>query len=313
MPAERAFTLLVNPTSGGGRAQQHAGVVERRLRRAGVPVHVRPSLSLAEGRAEAAEAVARAKADTGHEHVVVVAGGDGSVHTLLQAVGDSGVPIGVVPAGSGDDAARAWGLGRGEPHAVAEHLLHAPVQTVDLGRAEAADGTVTWFGTVLAAGFDARVSERALGLTRVPPAVRYLVAVVAELRGFRPLSYRLRLDGEPADTDAMLVALANSASYGSGMQVCPDAHPADGWLDVLVLEPLPTREFLRVFPRVYRGTHLSHPAVQVRRVQDAVVDAADVLAFADGEPVGRLPLRVSVAPATLRVVSPALPARTPDR
>jgi diacylglycerol kinase (ATP) len=305
---ERAFTLLVNPTSGGGRAHAHAGVVERALRLAGARVRVRSTLTLAEGRRAAAQAVADARADTDHEHVVVVAGGDGSVHTLLQAVGESGVPIGVVPAGSGDDAARSWGLGRGEPHQMASHLLHAPLNEVDLGRAETADGQVTWFATVLAAGFDARVSERALRLERVPPALRYLVAVVAELRGFRPIAYRLRLDDDVADTDAMLVALANAPTYGSGMRVCPDARPTDGRLDVLVLAPLPTREFVRVFPRVYRGTHLSHPAVAVRRVTHAVVDAEGVLAFADGEPVAPLPLRVSVVPGALRVVSPGVPA-----
>jgi diacylglycerol kinase (ATP) len=305
---DRAFTLLVNPASGGGRAHTHAGVVERALRAAGAPVQVWPTLTLAEGRRAAAQAVAHARADTTHEHVVVVAGGDGSVHTLLQAVAASGVPVGVVPAGSGDDAARSWGLGRGEPHQMASHLLHAPLHDVDLGWAEASDGTRTWFATVLAAGFDARVSERALRLERVPPTLRYLAAVVAELRGFRPISYRLRLDDDAVDTEAMLVALANSPSYGSGMRVCPDASPTDGRLDVLVLAPLPTPEFLRVFPRVYRGTHLSHAAVSVRRVTQAVVDADGVLAFADGEPVARLPLRVGVAPGALRVVSPGVPA-----
>ncbi len=307
MVAERFVTLLVNPGAGAGGARRHAGVVERMFRSAGASIEVRPTFSVSDARVQAAEAVARAQAEPEVEHVVAVAGGDGSVHTLLQQVGDSGVPIGVVPAGSGDDAARAWGLGRGEPHRVAEHLMHAPIAEVDLGRTETVDGTVTWFATVVAAGFDARVSERALDLGRVPPAVRYLVGVAAELRTFAPIGYRLLLDGVPLDTDAMLVAVANSPSYGSGMLVCPNADPADGLLDVLVLHPLPTAAFLRVFPRVYRGTHLSHPAVEVRRVQQVTIEAADVLAFADGEPVARLPLTVSVAPQALRVVTPGLP------
>jgi diacylglycerol kinase (ATP) len=307
MAAERVVTLLVNPRAGAGGARRHAGVVERVLRSAGASIEVRPTFSVAEARAQAAAAVARAQAEPDVQHVVAVAGGDGSVHTLLQQVGDSGVPIGIVPAGSGDDAARAWGLGRGEPHRVAEYLMHAPITEVDLGRAEASDGRVTWFATVLAAGFDARVSERALDLGRVPPAVRYLVGVIGELRTFAPISYRLLLDGVPLEADAMLVAVANTPSYGSGMLVCPNADPADGLLDVLVLHPLPTGAFLRVFPRVYRGSHLSHPAVEVRRVQQVTVDAADVLAFADGEPVARLPLQVSVAARALRVVTPGLP------
>lgn len=304
---ERVFTLLVNPTSGGGMAHAHAGVVERALRAAGARVWMRPTEDVEHARQEAAAAVARALAEPDVEHVVVAAGGDGSVHLVLQAIGDSGVPMGVVPAGSGDDAARAWGLGRGEPHRMAEVLLTAPVTPVDLGRAEAADGTVTWFATVLAAGFDARVSERSLGMTGVPASVRYLLAVAGELRGFHPISYRLVLDGEPVDTDAMLVALGNSPSYGRGMLVCPQADPTDGRLDVVLLHPIPIPEFLRVFPRVYRGTHVSHPAVQVRRVAEATVHAPDVLAFADGEPVARLPLRVSAAKGVLRLVTAGVP------
>jgi diacylglycerol kinase (ATP) len=306
VPTERTFTLLVNPGAGGGLAHGHAGVVERGLRAAGARVDVRATTDLAHAQQEAQDAVARARADTSGQHVVVVAGGDGSVHHLLQAVGDSGVPIGVVPAGSGDDAARAWGLGRGEPHRMTDVLLHSPIESVDLGRAQTASGEVTWFATVMAAGFDARVSERALQMGRVPSQLRYPVAVVAELRGFRPIGYRLWLDDEALETDAMLVAVANSPSYGSGMLVCPQADPADGRLDVLVLHPLSTGEFLRVFPRVYRGTHLGHPAVQVRRVSQVRLEA-DVLAFADGEPVARLPLHVDVAPRALRVVTPGVP------
>jgi diacylglycerol kinase (ATP) len=100
----------------------------------------------------------------------------------------------------------------------------------------------------------------------------------------------------------MLVAVANSRSYGGGMAVCPDALPDDGLLDVLVLGPLPRADFVRVFPRVYRGTHLSHPAVSVRRVRQARVDTVDVVAFVDGELLGPLPQAITVRSAALQVV-----------
>jgi diacylglycerol kinase (ATP) len=250
------------------------------------------------------QAVADAARDNGHgqAHAVVAVGGDGTVHTVLQAVGDTGVPLGVVAAGSGDDAARAWGLPRAAPERASEVLLHGRPRSVDLASARADDGRLFWFGTVVAAGFDARVSERALALHRVPPLVRYLVAVVAELRQFRPVPYELVLDGETIHTEAMLVAVANSASYGGGMRVCPDARPDDGLLDVLLLDSLPTADFVRVFPRVYRGNHVSHPAVHVRRATEVRIGGNDVTAFADGEPLARLPLTVQVRPSALHVL-----------
>lgn len=302
--ATRRLTLLVNPSAGGGRAHGHAGVVERRLRRAGASVAVRSAGSARELRdlADLAVADAQHDRDQGRAHAVVAVGGDGTVHTVLQAVGDTGVPLGVVAAGSGDDAARAWGLPRAEPDRAVEVLLHGRPRAVDLASARSDDERVFWFGTVVAAGFDARVSERALTLHRVPPLVRYLVAVVAELRQFRPLPYELVLDGETIRTEAMLVAVANSASYGGGMRVCPDARPDDGQLDVLVLDSLPTADFVRVFPRVYRGSHVSHPAVHVHRATEVRVAGNDVTAFADGEPLAGLPLTVTVRPRALHVL-----------
>lgn len=311
----RRLTLLVNPSAGGGRAHLHAGVVERQLRRAGAEVRVRAAGSAQELRALADDAVAECRAgiDTGQACAVVAVGGDGTVHTVLQAVGDSGVPLGVVAAGSGDDAARAWGLPRAEPDAAAQVLLHSRPRPMDLTGARTDDGRMFWFGTVVAAGFDARVSERALSLQRVPAVLRYVVAVVAELRHFRPLTYELEVDGETIRTEGMLVAVANSASYGGGMRVCPDARPDDGLLDVLLLDSMPTADFVRVFPRVYRGTHVTHPAVHIRHARQVRIDGNDVIAFADGEPLARLPLTVQVRPGALQVLGGVVSAAPPTQ
>lgn len=308
---QRRFTLLVNPAAGRGRARRACDIVVRELRRNGAHVDVRSASTLRQMRRWSDEAVASAQASADQQewHAVVAVGGDGSVHTVLQSVADTGVPFGAVAAGSGDDAARAWGLPRARPHAAARALLTGDPTPMDLGRCRDERGSTRFFGTVVAAGFDARVSERALRLGRVPPTVRYLAAVAAELRSLRPLHYRLVLDGVSWETDAMLVALANSRSYGGGMAVCPDADPADGLLDVLVLRPLSTAQFVRVFPRVYRGTHLSHPAVSVVRAREVRVEANDVVAFVDGERVGPLPQTVAVQPGGLRVVGAQVVAR----
>jgi diacylglycerol kinase (ATP) len=309
----RSFTLVVNPAAGKGRGHHVAGIVERRLRAAGAEVGVlaaqgpEQALDWAHAAVERATEAAQAdRAEPSPEHCLVAVGGDGTVHLALQAVQETGMPLGLVPAGSGDDAARAWGVPR-EPHQATEVLLGAPAVPVDLGRAEAGDGTVRWFATVVAAGFDAKVSERALRLPQLPSGVRYLAALGAELRALQPIEYRLALDGEAHQVQAMLVAIGNGASYGGGMLVCSGADPVDGLLDVLVLHPLPTAEFVRVFPKVYRGAHLTHRAVQMHRAAEVVVDAPNVVAFVDGEPLGPLPQRLSVRPGALRVLTSAVP------
>ena len=211
--------------------------------------------------------------------------------------------MGVVATGSGDDAARAWGLPRAAPLWAADILLHRVPRAVDLPYARGADGRDVFFATVAATGFDARVSERSLGMSAIPARLRYVAAMVAELRSFRPVHYRLTLDDQELDLTAMLVAVGNSASYGGGMRICPDARADDGLLDVLVLDPLRTLELLRVFPRVYAGTHVDHPAVSVHRVRRVHIDAGDMLAFADGEPLARLPLEITVHPQGLTVLA----------
>ena len=304
--AHRHLTLLVNPAAGNGRSRHHADVVAQRCRAAGAAVTMRSADSpdrLAELARDAVRDAARAIEQDGEAHAVVAVGGDGTVHLVLQAVGATGVPMGVVAAGSGDDAARAWGLPRAAPLSAADILLHGVPRAYDLPSARRADGRPVFFGTVVATGFDARVSERSLGLSAIPARLRYVAAMLAELRSFAPVHYRLTLGDREVELDAMLVAVANSASYGGGMRICPDAEADDGLLDVLVLDPLRTAELLRVFPRVYAGTHVNHPAVSVHRVRRVHIDAGDMLAFADGEPLARLPLEVTVHPAGLSVLA----------
>ncbi|WP_433226973.1 hypothetical protein [Microtetraspora malaysiensis] len=160
------------------------------------------------------------------------------------------------------------------------------------------------------------MNERANGIAWPPGMAKYLVALVQELRSFTPIPFRITLgsgDGaeetEVIEREAMLVAVANTSSYGAGMRVCPDARPDDGLFDVLVLGAVPKGEFLRTFPKVYRGGHVGHPAVTIRRAArvtlEAVGPGAGVVAYADGERVGPVPVTCAVVPGALRVLAPA--------
>jgi diacylglycerol kinase (ATP) len=169
-------------------------------------------------------------------------------------------------------------------------------------------GTDRWFAGVLGAGFDAVVNERANRWSWPRGRMRYNLAIARELPVFRPRDYELELDGVRHRTRAMLVAVGNGPSYGGGMQVVPDARLDDGLLDVMVLEPVSRLEFLRIFPRVYSGSHVSHPRVVLHRARSVRVEAAGIVGYADGERFGPLPLTSEVRPGALRLLAPA-PAR----
>ncbi|MEU8174767.1 YegS/Rv2252/BmrU family lipid kinase [Microbispora hainanensis] len=292
------ITVLVNPAARGGRTLRLLDPVLQRLRAGGRPVSVIVGTSAADALSRAREAVAAAPA------ALVAFGGDGLVHLAVQAVAGTAVPLGIVPAGTGNDIAGALGIPRKDPLAAADVVTAGGLRTIDAARL----GTGEWFAGVLACGFDSRVNERANGMTWPPGMAKYLVALARELRSFTPIPFRITLDGQAVEREAMLVAVANTRSYGAGMRVCPDARPDDGLLDVLVLGAMPKGEFLRTFPRVYRGGHTAHPAVTLRRARQVAIEAlhgdGDVVAYADGERAGPVPLTCAVEPGALRVLVP---------
>ena len=149
------------------------------------------------------------------------------------------------------------------------------------------------------------VNERANRMTWPKGKARYLVAIIGELRTFRPVAYRATIGDVPVDDAAMLVAVGNGVSYGGGMKVCPAAIPDDGLLDVTWLRAVSTPTFLRVFPSVFAGTHVDKPYVSTYRAREVRLDAPGQLAYADGERVGPLPISIQARPRALRVASRA--------
>jgi diacylglycerol kinase (ATP) len=289
----RRIALLVNPTSGKGRGARLLEPVAERLRSSGVDVDV------VTGRdADEAFDRVRNRVAAGVDGVVAV-GGDGLVNIALQVVAGTDVPLGVVPAGTGNDIARALGLSLADPVAAVDLVVRGATRAVDLGRANG-----RWFAGVLGSGFDSMVNERANRMSWPSGRSRYNLAILAELRTFRPVPYELVLDGETWTTEAMLVAVGNGSSYGGGMRVCPDARLDDGLLDITVLGPISKPEFLRVFPTVYKGTHVRHPAVTVRRARQVSLTSSGVTAYADGERVSVLPVTCDAVPDGMHVFAP---------
>ncbi|MEZ3178952.1 diacylglycerol kinase [Streptomyces pimonensis] len=292
------ITLFVNPAAGRGRGARAARPAASALRDAGFSVRTvlgdDPRDALARARAAVEEG-------TG---ALIAVGGDGMANLALQAVVGTGTPFGLVAAGTGNDFARALGMPLREPAAagrmIADALKCGRVRDIDLGRAGD-----RWFGAVLASGFDSRVNDRGNRMRLPLGRLKYDVAMVAELAAFRPLPYRLALDGgEVREVEATLVAVGNGPSYGGGMRICPGADLTDGLFDITVVGECSRATLLRLFPRVYRGTHVDHPAITVLRAASVELVAEEVTGYADGEPVGPLPLTARCVPGALRVVGP---------
>ena len=292
------IALVVNPTSGRGQAAVAADLTQARLASAGHSTERLQGTSGADAERLCREAVADGV------DVLVAVGGDGMVHLALQACAGTATALGIVPTGTGNDLARALSLPLGDPAASAELLVSGSRKQVDAVRCGD-----RWWACVLGAGFDGAVNDRANTMRWPRGRRRYDIAVVAELRTYRPTRFVLELDGMRSEVDAMLVALGNAPSYGGGMKVCPGARIDDGLLDVVVVGPLLRRRFLRLFPRVFKGTHVTDPSVTVHRAREVRLDGPPTAsAYADGERIGALPLLSTVVPGALRVIG--VPAGT---
>ena len=290
--------LMINPTSGKNTGAQVGQQALSLLRDAGVDV-----LDLSASDARSAVEQGRAAIESGAIDRLVVGGGDGMVHLGANLCAGTPVPLGVIAAGTGNDIARELGLPVRDAAASVQRILSGSTRRVDAARHTTATGEQKWFLGVLAAGFDAVVNERANQLTWPKGPMRYNLAILRELPVFRAIPYTLVLDGERIDTEAMLVAVGNGPAYGGGMRVTPDASFDDGLLDVLILRKISTFEFLRVFPRVFKGTHVSHHAVQIRRARTVSLEAKGIVSYADGERFAPLPMSMEVVPGALTVLA----------
>ncbi|MFD9440352.1 diacylglycerol kinase [Streptomyces sp. NPDC060006] len=292
------ITLFVNPAAGSGRGARAAQPAASALRAVGFSVRTVLGKNAEDALARARDAV---ESGTG---ALVAVGGDGMANLALQAVAGTSTPLGLVAVGTGNDFARALGLPVRDPAAagrvVAEALKEARLRDIDLGRVAG-----TWFGTVLASGFDSRVNDRGNRMRWPTGRFRYDLAMLAELAALRPFPYRVTLDdGEVRDVEATLVAVGNGPSYGGGMRICPGADLTDGLFDVTVVGACSRTTLLRVFPRVYKGTHVGHPEVTVHRAARVELAAEGITGYADGEPLGPLPLTAECVPGAVRVAGP---------
>lgn len=292
-------TVLTNPKSGHGNAPHAGELAVARFQELGIDVTGIVGRDAAHARQLVDEALTR------ETDALVVIGGDGVIRLAIQALARKDIPLGIVPAGTGNDHAREYRLPMADPVAAVDVIAAGYTETVDLGHIKGADGSSTWFGTVAATGFDSLVSDRVNRMSWPHGRMRYNVALVAEISQLRPLPFRLMLDGErEIVADLTLAAFGNTRSYGGGMLICPGADHSDGLLDITLVRASSRTKLIRLFPTVFKGTHVNLDEVSTYRARTITVDSPGINAYADGDYVCPLPAEISAVPAALKLIVP---------
>jgi YegS/Rv2252/BmrU family lipid kinase len=285
--------LIVNPAAGGGRAGRALPAVERELARLGVEHHVEQTESLAHAGELAISAVQAGE-------VAIAFGGDGIVGAVAGALRQSAGVLGVLPGGRGNDFARALGIPL-EPVKACGTIAGGTPKPLDLGQA----GEQTFIG-IASCGFDSEANRIANETSLVRGNLVYAYGAIRALSAWRPATFDVALDGRaPRTVTGYTIAAANSKAYGGGMMLAPDASLEDGMLDVVMVEHVPKRTFLRLLPTVFKGEHVRQPNVHVTRAAEIKISAdRPFTMYADGDPIGELPITIRCLPGAIRVLVP---------
>lgn len=278
------WLLLINPNSGNGRGEKVGRIVKEELAALDVE-YIDISANSAMQCQENLKS--RLVSSQSFEGLFLV-GGDGTLNIAIQELVKTSLGVALIPAGTGNDFARTLNLNLKDPRQLISFYLSNKPALVDVGKVGE-----RYFVEVLSTGFDSMVNERANTMHRIKGRAKYNLSILLVLSTFKPKNYEFSIDGLSFESKAMLIAVSNGISYGGGMKVTPDAKIDDGFFDILILTPVSRFEFLRVFPKVFSGKHITHPAVRILRGKSVEIDS-DAVAYADGERIGSLPIKASV-------------------
>ncbi|HIW66663.1 MAG TPA: diacylglycerol kinase [Candidatus Dietzia merdigallinarum] len=312
----RTVALLINPAAGGGKVGQIVDRAEARLRSHGVAV-TRLTGGSAQESLELARGVVADGIDGRAVDALAVCGGDGMVSLAVQATAHSQVPVGIIPAGTGNDLARDYEIPLGDPEAAADVVAAGLVEVVDLGRVTPDGREPQVFGSILCAGLDSKVNRRVNEMRLLSGPARYVIAALMEFPFYRPRRFRMTFDAglpteDVVEAEVLLSAFAITRSYGGDMRIAPDADRSDGLLDVVYVVEVgrtPKLRFARHFSKIFSGRHVGLDGVVSRRCRTVRLETPDVVpsdveAFADGDAVSTLPVEVEVLPGAGRFLVP---------
>ena len=290
--------IVVNPTSGRGRGLTEGHEAVAAFAAAGIEL-----LDLSAGDYLSASANAKAAVANRSIDALVVQGGDGMFHLGVNACAESAIPLGLIASGTGNDSAQALGLPIHDVKGGVQRIISAfeSPRKVDVIRSKSDSKEFFSFGAV-SAGFDALVNARANRWTALGQA-RYKISMYAELAAFKPIHYQLTVDGVERELEAILCTVTNTTAYGGGMMIAPSASFTDGELDLFILHSISRLELIKLFPSVYTGEHIKHPAVEILRAKIVRIESSGMPAYSDGEHVGASPVDCQVETDLLRVLA----------
>jgi diacylglycerol kinase (ATP) len=294
--------VAINPVAGGTRGQGVGEEVLKLLEAAGQRVINLSGESMVQAKDRIDNAIYRGAIDA-----LVLVGGDGMAHLGANVCAGKNIPMALVPAGTGNDAAAVFGLPIDNTGACVELILENLSNHKSIDAIKITHGLkTTWAIGSASAGFDALAAARANAISWPKGPMRYYVAMLLELSKFKPIKYQSVIDGNPRDFEAMLCVVSNTGVYGGGMLVVPDASLTDGLLDVLLVKKMSRLKFVTIFPKVYKGTHVTDKDVEILRATKISIAAGEMPIYSDGEYVGQAPFEAEVVPGALKVIAPAI-------
>jgi diacylglycerol kinase (ATP) len=300
--------LLVNPVAGAGAAYHAIALVKAFAAEQRWRVDLRVTTS-------AEDLAAQARAGRWQYRRMLVLGGDGTFQQFVNAVGvGQDVVLGIVPAGGGNDLARALGL-PSDPILAARLLLDGEIRLLDAARVRTSDGAERLYLGGGGVGLDARAAQFAGGPYRhLRGRFRYLLSAIRALIGFHPLQVRALIESDEnceLRANALVLGVLNTPSYGGGMRLAPEAVTHDGKLDLVLVEDLPLFQILRLLPRLLTHGELRTTRVQRKTVHRVRIETSTPSEFhGDGEILGCTPVEIEVVPRAIRILCPRNGAST---
>lgn len=286
------WLVVTNPSAGKGKAETLARELINLLNRNNQENQLISSPTFEETNIQLDEAI-----QSNQYEFLVAVGGDGLVNLCLQKVALREIALGVIPAGTGNDFARAVGFYGKSVSEIFLIMLNSSPEKIDLGKVTTNSGD-KWFVQVLSTGFDAVVNSVANRMKWPKGQSKYTFATLIVLSKFRKIPYKVEIDKTVIDQDAMLVSVANGECYGGGMRICPGALNSDGVFDILIVRPVSKLVLLTIFPKVFKGNHIPHPKIDLYHGRTVKL-SGPTCAYADGEFFSDLPLEVINVPKAL--------------
>lgn len=298
--------MITNPAAGKGAAVDAANKARARFSQLGIDV-----VSLQGASAESSLKLARAAVTDERIDALVVAGGDGLINLALQAQAQTPMPLGIIPAGTGNDHAREYGIPI-DPVKAADVIAEGFWTTTDLGRISAYESddagaatTQRWFGTIACAGFDSLVTDRTNTMTWPKGKNRYNLAILMEVMNWKEIPTRIVLDHEKEIVQpTMLCSVGNTRTYGGGMQICPQANHHDGLLDITVMESIGRIKALGKFSHILKGTLKEGDGIALYRAAHVRVEMPHMNCYADGDLMAKLPIEIDAVQGAGRYLVP---------